>query len=96
VAFELKHLAAITDAPDPVLEELVATTNEGAFEAPRRRRATTGEPVAAAAPKSAGKRPRQLARLQQALVGTAFEEGGMDCVALAAEWDTDLKEVVVW
>jgi hypothetical protein len=44
----------------------------------------------------AGKRPRQPTRPQQALVGTAFEEGGVDWMALAAEWDTDLGEATVW
>jgi len=51
LAFELKHLAAISAA----LAELVANTDEGAFKAPRRRRATAGAPAAAAAPQSAGK-----------------------------------------
>jgi hypothetical protein len=95
VAFELKHFAAISLA----LEELVATTDEGVFKALRRRRAAAraaaAEAAAAAAPKSAGKRPRQPTRLQQALVGTAFEEGGVDWIALAVEWGTDLEKIVV-
>jgi hypothetical protein len=82
VAFELKHLEATSSA----LAELVANTDEGAFKAPRRRQATAGVPAAAAAaaatPKSAGKRPRQLARPQEALVGTGFEEGGADWMVL--------------
>jgi hypothetical protein len=92
VPFELKHLAATA------LAELVANTNEGAFKASRRRRATAGAPAAAAAttPKSAGKRPRQPTRPQKTIVGLAFEEGGVDLMALAVEWGTDLEEVAVW
>ena len=30
------------------------------------------------------------------LVGVAFEEGGVDWMVLAVEWDTDLEEVVLW
>ena len=51
--------------------------------------------AAAAAPKSAGKRPRQPARPQQALVGTAIEEGGVDWIALAVESGAYLEEVAV-
>jgi hypothetical protein len=45
VAFELKHLAAISAA----LVDLVANTDENTFKAPRHRRATVGAPAAAAA-----------------------------------------------
>jgi hypothetical protein len=38
--------------------------------------------AAAATPKSAGKRPWQPTRPQEALVGMAFEEGGADSMAL--------------
>jgi hypothetical protein len=38
----------------------------------------------------------QPARPLQALAGTAFEESGVDWMALAVDRDTDLVEVVVW
>jgi hypothetical protein len=34
-------------------------------------------------------------RSQYALVSTAFEEDGVDWMALAVEWGIDLEEVVV-
>ena len=98
VAFEMKHLAAISTA----FAELIAVTKESSFKAPRRRRATapSAAPSAASAeaapPTAAGKRPRAPAHDEEALVGVAFEEGGVDWKALTAEWDTDLEEVAVW
>ena len=94
VAFEMKHLATISTA----FGELVAVTKEGSFKAPRRRRATAPSAASAEAapPTAAGKRPRAPAHDEEALVGVAFEEGGVDWKALTAEWDTELEEVVVW
>jgi hypothetical protein len=58
--------------------------------------AAAGAAAGAAAPKSAGKRPRQPTGPQQALVGTAFEESGVEWMALAVEWGTGLEEAAVW
>jgi hypothetical protein len=94
VAFEMKHLAAISTA----FAELIAVTKESSFKAPRRRRATAPSAASAEAapPTAAGKRPRAPAHDEEALVGVAFEEDGVDWKVLTVEWDANLEEVVVW
>jgi hypothetical protein len=77
VAFDMKHIIAISDA----LSELVEITAEGAFEAPRR---TPRAPAAAQQPRA----PRVRAPTDQetAFVGVVFEEDRVDWRVLAVEW----------
>jgi len=79
----MKHIAAISDA----LSEIVESTVEGAFHAPRRL-----SPRASSAPSA----PRNPTAAQASIAGEDFEEGGVDWRVLTVEWDAGLEAVVAW
>jgi hypothetical protein len=95
VVFESKHLVAASAA----LVELAAITAEGAFTAPPRRRraaasSSSSSTAVVTAPKRPPKRARSPASAQAALVGEAFEEGGVNWKVLAVALDPNLEEVL--
>jgi len=81
--FDMKHIVAISDA----LSEIVESTVEGAFHAPR-----LLSPRAPSAPSA----PRNPTAAQASTAGEDFEEDGVDWRVLTVEWDAGLEAVMVW